>query len=283
MPLTVDRQPPAADLRSSNSVNPPWYARAGVRQRRRGIAQPTSGEPRVRYKIATTLPERLAAAQLVYQKYLAMGLTAPHPAQLRVLPHHLLASTNVFIARAEGEVTGTVTLVADDALGLPLETVYPAEVAQRRQAALVLGEVSCLTLRDQPLRQLLPTLIGLTRLMAQYARRRGIHELLIAAHPTHGRFYERFMGFTQIGPERTYPAANHHPAVAYSLDFTQLDRRRPACFDQYFGQPIDPRALQSRPISARQRAYFRRVLAACEGGLSAFDMLAGGASQGALN
>jgi len=179
---------------------------------------------------------------------------------MRVTPYHLLPTTEVFIALLRGEAIFTVSLVVDGQLGLPMESVYRKLVAARRAEGFLVGEVSCLADRRSQFRRFFPVFLRLTRVMVQYARRQGLDELLVAVHPKHARFYQRFMSFEMIGEETAYPAVRNHPAVALSLDFARIDRERPENYHTFFGEPLPEEELQPRPITKAQREYFRPMV-----------------------
>ena len=210
----------------------------------------------VEYKIAATVEERAAAFRLVYNSYLKAGLGEPNPYGIRVTPYHLLPTTEVFIATFQGEPIFTMSLMADGELGLPMESVYGQEVATRRAQYRFLGEVSCLADRRAQFRGFFPVFLRLSRLMVQYARRRGLHELLAAVHPRHAKFYQHFMDFKPIGTEKAYPTVRNHQAVALCLDFARIDRERPENYDTFFGKALPDEMLRPSPITPGQRAYF---------------------------
>ena len=214
----------------------------------------------VEYKVASTRGEREAAFRLVYNSYLRAGLGKRNPHQLRVTPYHLLPTTDVFIALCHDEVIATVTLVADSEFGLPMESVYKTEIERRREQGLKLGEISCLADRRRDFRRTLPIFTGLCRLMIQAARQRGMHETLVAVHPKHARFYERFCAFDQIGQQVVYEAVQNHPAVAMSLNFSQLDRQGHENYEKFFAQPYPTEQLDPRPISEPDREFFQPMI-----------------------
>jgi len=224
------------------------------------IQQARSTTTDISYKIAATREERSAAFRLVYKSYLRASLGEPNPYEMRVTPYHLLPTTEVFIALLRGEAIFTVSLVVDGQLGLPMESVYRGLVASRRARGLLVGEVSCLADRRSQFRRFFPVFLRLTRVMVQYARRQGLDELLVAVHPKHARFYQRFMSFEMIGEETAYPAVRNHPAVALSLDFARIDRERPENYHTFFGEPLPDEELRPWPITKAQREYFRPMV-----------------------
>lgn len=214
----------------------------------------------IEYKIAATTEERAQAFRLVYQSYLKAGLGEPNRYEMRVTPYHLLSSTEIFTAVCNGEAIFTVSLVIDGELGLPMESVYADEVAVRREQGLLTGEVSCLADRREHLRGFFPVFIRISRLMVQYARQRGLDELLVAVHPKHARFYRRFMDFQVIGGEAAYPTVRNRPAVALNLNFDRVDQEHPQSYDTFFGERLPDEQLQPHPITQTQREYFGQML-----------------------
>ena len=105
------------------------------------------------YRIAGTRDDRCAAFELVYRKYVEAELIKPNRFEFRVTPYHLLPTTNVFVATEAGQENCTMTLIGDGELGLPMESIYPAEILQRRRKNLYIGEVSCLAFEPLPLSQ----------------------------------------------------------------------------------------------------------------------------------
>jgi hypothetical protein len=209
------------------------------------------------YRIAHSVTQRSAAFRLVHNAYVTRGLIEPNLFELRVTPWHLLPTTQTFVASHEDEVVCTVSLIGDGSLGLPMEAVYPEVVENARQQRLYVGEVSCFATRDLVFSEFLPIFVQLTRLMAQHARAYGMHQFLIAVHPKHVRFYERYMGFEQVGPLRHYPSVQNAPAVACCLDFARVDRDRPRTYDDFFGTPLPRHLLTAAPMGEEQIRIFR--------------------------
>lgn len=216
-------------------------------------------ENEVAYKVADQAWERAEAFRLVYRAYVEAGLMRPHPAEMRVMPHHLLPTTATFVALRGSRVVATVSMVGDGRLGLPLECAYPQEVELLRGPGTWLGEVSALASAAEPVSSI-EVVIGLMRLMAQFSRRHGVDHLLVAVHPRHGRFYRRCLGFKALGGERAYPAVDNRPAVALHLDLSRLEEDPPASYGLFFGKAIDDEQLRYCPISAAERRQLVQFL-----------------------
>lgn len=207
-------------------------------------------------KIADSIDEWQAAFSTVYDRYRACGLIDPNPYRMRVLPYHLLPTTNTFVALQNGLVACTATLVTDSPEGLPLEPIFPAEVERKRLQGITMAEVSCLASRVTSARTFFKVFLPLQRLLAQHARRFGVDQLIVACHPKHARLYERSMGFRQFTRETTYSTLHDAPAIGIALDFAEVDRLRPPCWDAMFKDPLPLTELLPRPMPPDAVEYF---------------------------
>ena len=229
-----------------------------VRKKVRTTNQTDSNDFRPR--IACDKANRIAAFRLTYENYLGKGLIQPNPHRLRVTQHHLLPTTTVFNSVRAGQVIGTVSLIGDGELGLPMECIYSAEIEAAREQGLHIAEGSSLAVANADFKTFLPMFVELLRLMTQFARAKGMDQLWIAVHPKHARFYQRFMGFQQVGELKEYPSVQNAPAVACCLDFAWIDRERPACYDGIFGVPVPESELNSVGMTDDEREEYRDVV-----------------------
>lgn len=190
----------------------------------------------VTYRLASTIEEWISALRLVYQSYLQAGLISPNRYMLRVTPYHLLPSTDVFIACEGPRVLLTMTLVRDGVLGIPAEAVYREEIAAVRQERRVFGEVACLAAAELGNAAALNHFIGLVRFVTQYARfTEHLDDVFIVVHPRHALFYEKVLGFQQVGSLKQYSSAPNRPAVLLRLDINTLEERHPRGYQILFG------------------------------------------------
>jgi hypothetical protein len=230
-------------------------------------------ESEVTFHVAASPHDRLSAFHLVYRRYREAGLIESNPFKIRVTPFHLEPTTTVFVGRDEHVVHCTVTLVQDGCLGLPMETIFPAEVSEWRSQGLSLAEVSCLSFRGGlSCSESWSLFLGLNRMLAQFARHQGVDALLIAIHPRHLPVYQRMMGFVQIGSSRTYPSVCNNPAVACSLEFDRVDQNHPPAWEAIFGKPVPACQLDAGP--AASHAERRHLREASDSGVYTFLPLA---------
>jgi N-acyl amino acid synthase FeeM len=200
------------------------------------------------------------AFELVYDRYYQEGLTAWNQHGLRLIPHQLLDTSWVLLAQRGQTCLGTLSLVEDGAMGLPMEQLYPAEVWKLRQNHTRVAELACFALRDQSAAESMSVLRALLQAACEIGFREKLDELVICVHPRRGRFYERYLGFEPLGPYRCCPWVCGQPAVAMKLTLqagsraTDVIASRGAhseCFDAF-----------DEPDSLRfdDRAYFQRLL-----------------------
>lgn len=239
---------------------------------RKLVAPAETAAGQVTYGLARSRTDLEGAFRLSYHAYLRSGLGEENPLEMRVTPHHLLPTTDVFLATCRDEPICTATLVSDGDYGLPMESVYADQVQQRREAGLRLGEVTCLADRRRDVARFFPVFVRLSRLLVQTARYRGLDQLLVAVHPRHARFYQRYLAFEMIGGERAYPEVRDNPAVALCLDFQRVDclgrtRQWDHNYQQFFGTHIPAHQMEAPAQLARHRfenMVDPRALAAAE-------------------
>lgn len=218
----------------------------------------TTGD--ISYRIAATRQEREAAFRLVYASYLRSGIGERNRYCMRVTPYHLLPTTATFVAECRGEVVFTMSLVADGALGVPMENVYGEEVADMRRRGLRIGEVSCLADRRASMVRFFPVFLRTSRLLVQYAHREGLDGLVIAVHPKHARFYRRYFDFRLIGGQKDYPCVRNRPAVALWMEFARLARERSGSYLALLADEFADEELRPQPISEAECDYFRPMI-----------------------
>jgi N-acyl-L-homoserine lactone synthetase len=232
------------------------------------------------YKVAATQHEREAAFRLVYDAYRRLDIVPPNRFRMRVMPYHLLPTTDVLIATNHDRVLCTLTLVGDGELGLPMEDVYAAEIAQTRRHGIHIVEASSLAIRGSESRSALPAFLRLTQLACCCARHRGMQQIVIAVHPRHSGFYRRLMKFRLIGETRPYPRVRHQPAVALCLDFDRVRREHIETYTVLFGASLPAGQLLPKPMSKGEVAYFRPISKLLDGPTSDRDL---GAARGRVD
>jgi hypothetical protein len=184
---------------------------------RRSINLPVDLPENLVFKIAETTDELEASFQLVYQNYLPLGYCQPNEFKLRATIHHALASTTTLLALDHGRVVGTLSVIRDNRLGLPLEKVF--DMSALRKNSDRIAEITSLVI-DKNYRREKGGLIlfPLLRLMYEYSTSYfGVRHLVVSIHPKDAYFYESLLLFKKVpGTEaQNYLGA---PAITLHLD-----------------------------------------------------------------
>ncbi|WP_147869031.1 N-acyl amino acid synthase FeeM domain-containing protein [Stieleria maiorica] len=210
--------------------------------------------------VCQSTDDRSEAFSLVHRMYLRTGLTGDNVQGMRVIPHHLLDTTDVMVSRRDGVVDFTVTLVRDGELGLPAESLFPAEIDSMRSCGVKLAEVSCMASQCDRLtqRERLDMLVKMMSLTVRVARRRGVDRLLLAVHPRHAKAYQKMFGCIPCTDVKRYDAVEGNPAVLCLHDFARLDRERYLFYDRIYGTEHEPWKLDGPRMTSAEKEYFKK-------------------------
>jgi len=193
--------------------------RRSVRIRRSKLLQATEN---IEYKIASSTEELEEAFELVTQQYLSTGLhTKEH--ELRVTKFHLLPDSKVFIAikKTAGEkdrVIGTLTMILDSAMGLPMDEIYHQQLNRMRVSGLEMAEVICLAVSPAQSNLQNNIVMYLYKICLQFLRYTEVNEILCTVKQKHSPFYEDLLLFKPIGELVAYSYANGMIIQGYKLN-----------------------------------------------------------------
>jgi hypothetical protein len=219
----------------------------------------------IEVKFASTESEWEQAFELAASSYQARGYEPPGTNRLRFTPYHALPDTLVLIAKHEGNVVATFSIVQDNALlGLPMEDAYADEINALRKQGRRLYEATTLADKELSPREFLQVFLTLIRLSMQYHTRSGGDSYVIAVNPRHKKFYTKIIGFVPLGPLRTYAAVQDAPAEAFLLD-NQLQRdKTPETYEFMFGESLSREALMAVKMPRSLIRSFSRRSIHCE-------------------
>ncbi|MBK4995329.1 GNAT family N-acetyltransferase [Pseudomonas sp. S37] len=172
------------------------------------------------FRPVQALHELEQALRLVNDSYARRGIATVCRAGMRFSPFHLLPGTTTFVALKDDQVVGTVSLIEDSALGLPLEDVHVNEAVLQRLGGLHLAEVGTLAVSNQYKGKGVPLM--LYNAMFRWAMdHRRVDALLIAVHPRAAGFYRNVLFFSPIGPVQTYTKFNNALSQPLALNLRQ--------------------------------------------------------------
>lgn len=219
----------------------------------------------ITYKVASTKGERESALRLVHDAYVGAGLIEANEFRIRATKYHLAPMTTVFLAQMDGRPIYTVSLIPDDAHGMPLDELYEDEVDQMRREGRFLAEVSCLAGRTDLFdrKRQFEIFVNLMGLMAQFARHQQVDRLMVAVHPRHAKFYQHFLGFEVFGGEKSYDSVCGKPAVGCMHDFVETDRTGYRLRDQVYAHQYHAWELCYQPMSGQERQWMAAASQFC--------------------
>ncbi|VAW67361.1 hypothetical protein MNBD_GAMMA09-2627 [hydrothermal vent metagenome] len=196
--------------------------RRSVRIRRSRLLKETSN---IEYKIATTTDELEQAFELVTQQYFNVGLHKNNN-DLRLTKYHLLPDTKIFIAIKKHEdmketVIGTITMVVDKSMGLPMDELYNDQLNRMRTAGLQLSELISLSVAPQASAQQNNIVVYLFKICMQYAHMTNVHDILCSVTEKHIKFYRELLLFTPLGELLPYSFANDQLIQGHRLNLQQ--------------------------------------------------------------
>ena len=171
------------------------------------------------FGFATMLSEFEGAFRLLHDQYVWRRYMTPDPSGLRLNLHNILPSTKVLVVKAEARVVGTLTVVEDSRLGLPMDEAFGAEMGRLRERGRRVAEAASLAV-DPSYRECgVAILVRLLRMAVLYAARIArVDDLCFALHPRHREFYLRLFPFRRFSEMRTSPRINGAPVIGLRLD-----------------------------------------------------------------
>jgi len=163
----------------------------------------------LKIRLARSAHQQSAARLLIRRMYAGRGYR---------LPLNERDANRVCLAVSDADrVVGTLTLALDGEAELAAEALYAAELDALRRQGRRLCEIT--RLAADPAAGARQVLFALFHIAYIYARRlKSATDAVIEVNPMHVRFYQRALGFEQLGEERTCPRVGA-PAVLLRLDF----------------------------------------------------------------
>ena len=179
-------------------------------------------------RLAQTYQELRSAYSLVYQEYLVRGYCRKKRSKMNLSYFCVLPGSRTFILleTQTHRICGTASLIVDSPSGLPMESSFDEPLRRVRSEERRIAEVTLLAVvadvggnDPDPLMSFgkLITVLSFFREILNYARFRGITDLVITVNPKHETTYRSF-GFKPIGPELPYEKVCGSPAVPMHLD-----------------------------------------------------------------
>lgn len=182
----------------------------------------------VEYKIARTQEEKERVYRLLHNIYVGVGYIKPDDSGMKVLPHHQLSATKIFVAEKEDRILATIGFYPDAELGLPtLDWHFRKDIDQFREQGRRVAEIGSLATVGHLGAEKISILMHMNRMIFHYAISQELDLLVIRLHPRHQKFYEDILLFEQFGTIKHNTRADGSSSIALKLDLrTALSRIR---------------------------------------------------------
>ena len=203
--------------------------------------------PRLQLKIAETKEELEACFAVLHDAYVDSGFMTPDPSGMRVTIYHALPTTTTLCAKYDGQVVGTISLVRESALGVPLQRIFDLSAVREKEGQI--AEVSALAVHRKFRKTGGSILFPLMKFMYEYCTTFfDTRHLVIAVNPSHIEMYESLLFFKRLTANmvENYDFVNGAPAIGASLDLKEAL----GTFKRYYA---------SKPARRNLHAYFTQV------------------------
>ncbi|MBY0471456.1 PilZ domain-containing protein [bacterium] len=184
-------------------------------------------------EIAKSRSDLEAAYRLLHECYVSMGIMDQHPSGLRCNLFSTLPYMTTIVAKKNGVVVGTVSVIKDSHIGLPSDSEYQKENDVLRNAGHRMIEVSCLAVAKEH-RENHRISLHLMKYLYEYSYKNMKGDLLCATvHPRAFDFYSALLGFFRSGKVVEYPSVKGALAIHIALDLEVANRILKRVYEGY--------------------------------------------------
>ena len=198
-------------------------------------------------KIAETKEELEACFAVLHDAYVDSGFMKPDPSGMRITIYHALPTTTTLCAKFDGQVVGTISLIRESALGVPLQRICDLSAVRAKEGYI--AEVSALAVHRDFRKTGGSILFPLMKFMYEYCTTFfDTRHLVIAVNPSHIEMYESLLFFRRLTATmvENYDFVNGAPAIGAVLDLKEA----PEIFKKHYS---------SKPPRRNLYAYFTTV------------------------
>lgn len=177
-------------------------------------------------KLAETQEELEQAFKVLHDAYVDEGWMDSQISGLRMTKFHSLPMTAVLIAKdmTQNQVVGTISVIRNSPLGLPLDSVYSLHSVKAKYSNL--AEISSLAIRKDYRTAPAQLFWPLIRSVIRYSRDvMHVDAYVIGVHPTRHDLYTAVLGFNPMKETSTkdYGFVKNAPVKAYIADVKQQE------------------------------------------------------------
>lgn len=158
-------------------------------------------DPEIIFKQATTKDEIEQALNLVYESYIDLNYIDANADQLHLTKYLTLPTTAILVIKLKEEVIGTMSIVLDSSLGLPVETTW--DIGEYKKNGMNIAEISALTIGKNIKNHKGSLLLPLSKFMTSFCTDiLKVDAIVIATIYEVEPFYTDLLLFTKIPDSR---------------------------------------------------------------------------------
>lgn len=178
-------------------------------------------DPQITLQIATTTEDLQQAYSLLHDCYVGINIMQAQPSGLRCNLFSFLPNTTALVAKKNGVVIGTVSLIRDSSLGLPSDKEFLTQNNFCRKQGQKLVEVSALAVRADFRDANHSISLLLMKYLYNFTKNYFHADQLVAiVHPRAEDFYRALWQFKRNGPVVHYNSLNKALGVHLTLDLS---------------------------------------------------------------
>lgn len=179
--------------------------------------------PGLTFQLARSKEELEAAFKLLHNAYVEQGFIKPQESGMRFIIQHALPTTSILIAKMNEVVVGTISVMRDTPLGLPMEKAF--DISHLKVKGQRVAEFSSLAIHPDFRRSMSGVIFfPLTLYAANFAKNCfGTDFLVFNLYPHHADFYNAIFGSSYLKSQKAI--ADDYlgtPAAGIQLDLKEV-------------------------------------------------------------
>jgi hypothetical protein len=207
----------------------------------------------VEIKIAETKEEFEQAYKLLHDTYKETNLIEASESGLRVTKYHSLPTTSVIIVKHDGRVIGTMSVIQDNALGLPIDHV--SDISHLRKEKNKIAEISSLAICKNSDFRKGKILFPLTQYLHRYCDQIGIDTMVCVVNQSASMFYESILLFEPLEVKVTdYNYVNAKEIYPITVDLGEAIKKK---YKKIYGNKKPSKNLYLKRYIASADAYMK--------------------------
>ena len=174
-------------------------------------------EENLKIKFASTSDEFIEAMQLIHKVYVRKGLVTSDKKKPYFSPHLILPNNRLVIAIKKDRIIGTISLIEDSPIGVPMDNVHLVETTSFRQKNIKFAEIGSFAIAPEYQHHGI-TFLLYKAIFLYVCSHRNIESILIAVHPRVAEVYKKLFKFEQIGMIQEYSTLNNAKSIPLRLN-----------------------------------------------------------------